>query len=117
MSSLPVSTGAGHSELARILRQDLADAAKESGPALLEGESHVGQEQAAHELHLRSGRKGKFVRVNPAGLAPAIGHYADGRVDPGPLVHVVVGLDRAVEAFDGRLDPSPGTKIHIDPRA
>jgi threonine dehydrogenase-like Zn-dependent dehydrogenase len=51
-----------------------------------------------------------------AGLAPAIGHYADGRVDPGPLVHVVVGLDRAVEAFDGRLDPSPGTKIHIDPR-
>ena len=51
-----------------------------------------------------------------AGLAPAIGHYADGRVDPGPLVRVVVGLDRAVEAFDGRLDPSPGTKVHVDPR-
>jgi threonine dehydrogenase-like Zn-dependent dehydrogenase len=51
-----------------------------------------------------------------AGLAPAIEHYADGRVDPGPLVHVVVGLDRAVEAFDGRLVPEPGTKIHIDPR-
>ena len=51
-----------------------------------------------------------------AGLAPAIGHYADGRVDPVPLVHVVVGLDRAVEAFDGRLDPGQGTKIHIDPR-
>jgi len=51
-----------------------------------------------------------------AGLAPAIGLYADGRVDPGPLVHVVVGLERAVEAFDGRLDPSPGTKIHVDPR-
>jgi len=51
-----------------------------------------------------------------AGLAPAIEHYADGRVDPGPLAHVVVGLDRAVEAFDGRLDPSPGTKIHVDPR-
>ena len=51
-----------------------------------------------------------------AGLAPAIEHYADGRVDPGPLVHVVVGLDRAVEAFDGRLTPEPGTKIHVDPR-
>jgi 2-desacetyl-2-hydroxyethyl bacteriochlorophyllide A dehydrogenase len=51
-----------------------------------------------------------------AGLAAAIGHYADGRVDPGPLVQVVVGLDRAAEAFDGRLDPAPGTKIHIDPR-
>jgi 2-desacetyl-2-hydroxyethyl bacteriochlorophyllide A dehydrogenase len=51
-----------------------------------------------------------------AGLTPAIEHYADGRVDPGPLVHVVVGLDRAVWAFDGRLDPGPGTKIHVDPR-
>lgn len=51
-----------------------------------------------------------------AGLAPAIEHYADGRVDPGPLARVVVGLDRAVEAFDGRLDPGPGTKVHVDPR-
>lgn len=51
-----------------------------------------------------------------AGLAPAIEHYAEGRVDPGSLVHVVVGLDRAVEAFDGRLVPEPGTKIHVDPR-
>jgi 2-desacetyl-2-hydroxyethyl bacteriochlorophyllide A dehydrogenase len=51
-----------------------------------------------------------------AGLAPAIEHYADGRVNPGPLAQVVVGLDRGVEAFDGRLSPEPGTKIHIDPR-
>ena len=51
-----------------------------------------------------------------AGLAAAVEHYADGRVDPGALVQVVVGLDRAVEALDGRLDPAPGTKIHVDPR-
>jgi 2-desacetyl-2-hydroxyethyl bacteriochlorophyllide A dehydrogenase len=51
-----------------------------------------------------------------AGLAAAIEHYADGRVDPGPLVQVVVGLDRAAEALEGRLDPAPGTKIHVDPR-
>jgi threonine dehydrogenase-like Zn-dependent dehydrogenase len=51
-----------------------------------------------------------------AGLAPAIGHYADGRVDPGPLAQVVVGLDRAAEALAGQLDPGAGTKIHIDPR-
>jgi 2-desacetyl-2-hydroxyethyl bacteriochlorophyllide A dehydrogenase len=51
-----------------------------------------------------------------AGLAPAIAHYADGRVDPGPLAQVLVGLDRAAEALAGRLDPGPGTKIHIDPR-
>jgi 2-desacetyl-2-hydroxyethyl bacteriochlorophyllide A dehydrogenase len=51
-----------------------------------------------------------------AGLASAIGHYADGRVDPGPLAQVVVGLDRAAEALAGRVDPGAGTKIHIDPR-
>jgi len=51
-----------------------------------------------------------------AGLAPAIGHYADGRVDPGPLAQVLVGLDRAAEALAGQLDPGAGTKIHIDPR-
>jgi 2-desacetyl-2-hydroxyethyl bacteriochlorophyllide A dehydrogenase len=51
-----------------------------------------------------------------AGLASAIGHYADGRVDPGPLAQVVVGLDRAAEALAGLVDPGAGTKIHIDPR-
>ena len=51
-----------------------------------------------------------------AGLASAIEHYADGRVDPGPLAQVVVGLDRAAEALAGQVDPGAGTKIHIDPR-
>jgi 2-desacetyl-2-hydroxyethyl bacteriochlorophyllide A dehydrogenase len=51
-----------------------------------------------------------------AGLASAIEHYADGRVDPGPLVQVVIGLDRAPRALAGELDAGAGTKIHIDPR-
>jgi 2-desacetyl-2-hydroxyethyl bacteriochlorophyllide A dehydrogenase len=51
-----------------------------------------------------------------AGLATAIAHYADGRVVPGSLAEVVVGLDRAVDALSGRIDPAPGVKIHIDPR-
>jgi 2-desacetyl-2-hydroxyethyl bacteriochlorophyllide A dehydrogenase len=51
-----------------------------------------------------------------AGLATAIEHYADGRVRPGALAAVVVGLDRAAEALAGRIDPAPGVKIHIDPR-
>jgi len=51
-----------------------------------------------------------------AGLATAIEHYADGRVAPGDLAAVTVGLDRAPEALAGLLDPQPGTKIHIDPR-
>ena len=51
-----------------------------------------------------------------AGLAPAIEHYADGRVAPGVLAQVLVGLDRAAEALAGQLDTGAGTKIHIDPR-
>jgi 2-desacetyl-2-hydroxyethyl bacteriochlorophyllide A dehydrogenase len=51
-----------------------------------------------------------------AGLATAIEHYADGRVRPGALAQVVVGLDRAADALAGLIDPEPGVKIHIDPR-
>jgi 2-desacetyl-2-hydroxyethyl bacteriochlorophyllide A dehydrogenase len=51
-----------------------------------------------------------------AGLAPAIAHYADGRVDPRPVAQVVVGLDGAADALAGKLDTGAGTKIHIDPR-
>jgi threonine dehydrogenase-like Zn-dependent dehydrogenase len=49
-----------------------------------------------------------------AGLAPAIAHYADGRVTPGPLVSGTIGLDQAPDALAGHLPGAP--KIHIDPR-
>jgi 2-desacetyl-2-hydroxyethyl bacteriochlorophyllide A dehydrogenase len=52
-----------------------------------------------------------------AGLAPAIEHYADGRVDPSGVVQVTVGLDEAAEALAGQVSAGTGTKIHIDPRA
>ena len=51
-----------------------------------------------------------------AGLASAIEHYDDGRVRPGALAEVVVGLDRAADALAGLIDPAPGVKVHIDPR-
>jgi threonine dehydrogenase-like Zn-dependent dehydrogenase len=50
-----------------------------------------------------------------AGLAPAIEHYADGRVDPSGLVDVTVGLSQAAEALAGRISAGSGTKIHVDP--
>ena len=52
-----------------------------------------------------------------AGLAPAIEHYADGRVDPSRIVAVTVGLEHAAEALAGKISPGAGTKIHIDPCA
>ncbi|MCW2880529.1 MAG: Alcohol dehydrogenase GroES domain protein [Sphaerisporangium sp.] len=51
-----------------------------------------------------------------AGLAPAIEHYADGRVTPGVLVAATVGLERAAGVLAGCHPDGPGTKIHIDPR-
>jgi 2-desacetyl-2-hydroxyethyl bacteriochlorophyllide A dehydrogenase len=51
-----------------------------------------------------------------AGLAIAIEHYELGRVRPGALAQVVVGLEGAAAALAGRIDPEPGVKIHIDPR-
>jgi threonine dehydrogenase-like Zn-dependent dehydrogenase len=50
-----------------------------------------------------------------AGLAPAIEHYADGRVDPSGLVDVTVGLSHAAEALAGQISAGSGTKIHVDP--
>jgi 2-desacetyl-2-hydroxyethyl bacteriochlorophyllide A dehydrogenase len=52
-----------------------------------------------------------------AGLAPAIEHYAGGRVDPSAVVQVTIGLDEAAEALAGQISTGAGTKIHIDPRA
>ena len=52
------------------------------------------------------------------GLAPTIEHYADGRVDPRPIVAGTVGLADVGAALAGTPIPGvgPGPKIHIDPR-
>jgi 2-desacetyl-2-hydroxyethyl bacteriochlorophyllide A dehydrogenase len=51
-----------------------------------------------------------------AGLAPAIAHYADGRVTPSLLATKIVGLGDAPDALAGRISPGKGTKVLIDPR-
>jgi threonine dehydrogenase-like Zn-dependent dehydrogenase len=52
------------------------------------------------------------------GLAETIEHYADGRVDPRPLVAGTVTLDQVGFALAGTPIPGVGAgpKIHIDPR-
>ncbi len=51
-------------------------------------------------------------------MAATIAAYADGRVDPAPLVAATVGLDRAADVLAGWRPEhaGPGPKIHIDPR-
>jgi len=52
------------------------------------------------------------------GLADTIRAYADGSVDPRPLVAATIGLDRVgpVLAGDRPTGAGPGPKIHVDPR-
>jgi threonine dehydrogenase-like Zn-dependent dehydrogenase len=52
------------------------------------------------------------------GLAGTIEHYADGDVDPRPLIAATVGLDRAGDVLAGwrPAHAGPGPKLHIDPR-
>lgn len=52
------------------------------------------------------------------GLAATIAAYADGGVDPRPLVCATVGLDQVAAVLAGeRPDGAgPGPKVHVDPR-
>ncbi|MFF0700012.1 zinc-binding dehydrogenase [Streptomyces tendae] len=52
------------------------------------------------------------------GLDATIRAYADGAVDPRPLVAATVGLDQVGPVLAGRRPPGtgPGPKIHVDPR-
>ena len=52
------------------------------------------------------------------GLAATIDAYADGVVDPRPLVAATVGLDDVAGVLAGRRPDGagPGPKVHVDPR-
>ena len=50
------------------------------------------------------------------GLPGAIAAYADGSVDPRPLVAATVGLEEIVDVLAGRRPPGDGPKILADPR-
>ncbi len=54
-----------------------------------------------------------------AGLDGAIAAYADGSVNPRPLVAATIGLNEVANVLSGRrpADAGPGPKIHVDPRA
>lgn len=57
-----------HNKKMRSLFQYMESIAATSEPVLISGETGVGKELIAHALHTLSGRKGRFVPVNIAGL-------------------------------------------------
>jgi len=58
----------GRSEAIRRLRSDIAQVASRAVPVLVLGPTGVGKELVAEEIHRQSGRTGRFVAVNCAGL-------------------------------------------------
>ena len=73
--------------------------------------SRIDTRDLTFRRHHRGRDPGRF-----PGLAPAIEHYADGRVDPTPLVGLTVGLDDAVGVLDGSIRGESGPKVQVDPR-
>jgi 2-desacetyl-2-hydroxyethyl bacteriochlorophyllide A dehydrogenase len=51
-----------------------------------------------------------------AGLAPAIERYADGSVDPRPLISATLPLEQAAEVLAGWRPEGAAPKVHFDPR-
>jgi len=58
----------GDAQAVRLLRARVQQAAKDPAPALIIGETGVGKEFCAREIHRLSGRRGPFVGVNVAEL-------------------------------------------------
>jgi threonine dehydrogenase-like Zn-dependent dehydrogenase len=52
------------------------------------------------------------------GLEATIQAYANGEIDPRPLVSMTIGLDGVADVLAGRLPNGAGSgpKVHIDPR-
>jgi transcriptional regulator with PAS, ATPase and Fis domain len=62
----------GDSVASHLLRAAILKAAPDVAPVLIEGETGVGKESVAAELHRLSGRKGPLLPVNCAALSPQL---------------------------------------------
>ncbi|MBI5610798.1 MAG: sigma 54-interacting transcriptional regulator [Deltaproteobacteria bacterium] len=97
----------GTTAAARSMRAGLAAAAKDSRPVLITGETGVGKEAAAAEVHALSGRHGKLVYVNVTAIPEAL-------FESELFGHVRGAFSGAVEARPGRIREADGGTLVLD---
>lgn len=86
----------------------IEEVAKTNSSVLIMGESGVGKELFAEQLHLKSNRNGKpFVRVNCAALAPAL-------LESELFGHVKGAFTNAINNQKGRFEMADGGTLFLD---
>jgi transcriptional regulator with AAA-type ATPase domain len=109
-SSLPVEAGGlltdGSEPMGALLR-DLQQVAPSRLPVVILGPSGTGKELAAREVHLRSGRPGKWVPVNCAA-------FAEGLLESELFGHVKGAFTGASRDRAGALEMASGGTLFLD---
>jgi transcriptional regulator with PAS, ATPase and Fis domain len=106
--SLPIETLIGVSDAARNLERDIADAARSDAKVLLIGESGVGKEVVARQIHDRSDRK----RVGLVALNCAA--VPDSLLESELFGHVRGSFTGAYRDKPGLLETANGGTIFLD---
>src|SRR5262249_28371908 len=89
------------------LRGGRGRAAGDPGPALIVGETGVGKERVARELHRLSGRTGALVSVNCAALSPSL-------IESELFGHIRGAFTGAHEAQRGLFREAHGGSLFLD---
>ena len=97
----------GNSPAMQAVRDFIGRIAAAPSAVLIEGETGTGKELAAHAIHQQSGRKGTFVPVNCAAIAPEL-------VESELFGHTKGAFTNAHQAREGLFSYADGGTLFLD---